>query len=187
MRQAIDGAVRGLLRAALLAPALTLGGCETINSIIAKPAPPPPCPRATAPAEIAHLTRFTGAGRDLTDVTFEAEVGRIAIGCDYDSDTVTVFLGIEFIASRGPADQERRAPFSWFIAVVKSDQTIPSGGRETFDSVIEFPGNQTRSVATEEPELEIPLREGEAGRNYRIYIGFELTEEELAFNRQQQP
>lgn len=186
MRQATDGAARRLLRVALLAPALMLGGCETINSIVAKPGPPPPCPPVAKVDDAATLTRFAGTGRDLTDIQFEAEIGRVATGCDYDSDKVDMVVQVEFIASRGPADQERKAPFTYFVAVARTDHTIL--GRESFQSVIEFPGNQTRAV-TREPdvELEIPLREGEAGRNYRVYIGFVLTEEELAFNRQQRP
>lgn len=185
MRHATGTAARRLLRIAVLVPILALGGCETINTIIAGPAPPPPCPRVAKVEDAETLTRFQGTGRDLTDVQFEAEIGRIAAGCDYDSDKIDMVVDVEFIASRGPADQERKAAFTYFVAVARTDDTIL--GRATFESVIEFPGNQTRTPIVEELEQEIPRKEGEPGRNFIVYIGFALTEDELAFNRQQRP
>lgn len=171
----------------LLLPALLLAGCETVNTIIAGPGPPPPCPRVAKIEDASRLTRFQGTGRDLTDVAFEAEIGQIASACDYGSDSVDVALQIQFIASRGPADQQRRAPFTWFIAVARPDLTVPAGGRQAFDSVIEFPGNQVRAAIEEQPEVEIQLQEGEVGRRYVVYVGFELTPDELEFNRRHRP
>jgi hypothetical protein len=161
---------------------LALAACDT--PIFQKPAPPPPCPTVAAVDDAARLTRFSGAGRDLTDVAFEAEVGDMTGSCGYDGDTIDVDLTVQFIASRGPADQARRADFRYFVAIARRDQTVVA--RKEFDSFIEFPGNQTRAGIVEELAQRIPIKSGESGTNFIIYIGFALTPEELEFNRAQQ-
>lgn len=161
---------------------LTLAGCG--GSMFEKPAPPPPCPRADIVADAAKLTRFSGAGRDLTDVRFEAEIGAVAGSCVYDDDVIDVDLQLQIIASRGPADEGRRADFRYFVAVARTDNTIIA--REEFDSYIEFPGNQTRAGIVEELAQHIPIQPGEPGTHFVIYVGFALSPEELEFNRAQQ-
>ncbi len=163
-----------------LALALALAGCETMSSIIT-PTVPPPCPVVAKVEDAAKLTRFTGAGRDLTDVLFEAELTDISAACSTGSDTITVASRIRFVVSRGPADTTRRADFRYFVAVSTRDKQIV--GREVFETGVDFPGNHTRASQIEELEQEIPIRQGEEGVRYVIFFGFELTEDELAFNR----
>ncbi len=167
---------------ALIAPAL-LAGLAGCGSLFAKPAPPPPCPQIAQVNDAATLTRFAGTGRDLTDVTFEAEFGPFYGSCGYDDNEIDVELNVQIIASRGPADQARRADFRYFVAIARLDQTILA--REEFDSYIEFPGNQVRAGIVEELAQQIPIQSGERGDHYVIYVGFVLTPEELAFNRAQ--
>ena len=75
---------------------------------------------------------------------FEAEIGDVAGSCGYDDDVLDVELRVQFIASRGPADEGRRADFRYFVAIARTDDTVIA--REEFDSFIEFPGNQTRAA-----------------------------------------
>jgi len=55
--------------------------------------------------------------------------------------------------------------------------------REQFDTFIDFPGNKTRNGIREELEEKIPLTGGQRGDDYRVYVGFALTHDELAYNR----
>jgi hypothetical protein len=92
-------------------------------------------------------------------------------------------MQIQLIASRGPAATDDKAMFNYFVAVARTDKTILS--RDAFDTVIELPGNQTRNETVEEIEQTIPLAEGESGANIVIVVGFEMTPDELEYNRQQ--
>lgn len=172
-------------RIALLALAAgILSGTLSACSVFEAPAPPPPCPQVARVEDAARLTRFSGEGRDLTDVAFEAELGGMQGSCGYSDDEIDVELGIQIIASRGPADENRRADFRYFVAIARVDQTILA--REEFESYVEFPGNQVRAGIVEELTQRIPIKAGESGADYVIYAGFVLTPEELAFNRAQQ-
>ena len=139
------------------------------------------CPDVSKVGDVSRLTRFVPGGHDLTDVTFEAAVGQLAGSCSTSDGAVVVDLKVEFIASRGPANTTRKAPFTFFVAIVdKADNVL---ARQEFDSGVAFPGNQTRSSGVEELEQDIPLANPLQGNQYRIFVGFVLTPEEVAYNR----
>jgi hypothetical protein len=139
------------------------------------------CPDVSKVGDVSRLTRFVPGGHDLTDVTFEAAVGQLAGSCSASDGSVVVDLKVEFIASRGPANTTRKAPFTFFVAIVdKADNVL---ARQEFDSGVAFPGNQTRSSGVEELEQDIPVSNPLQGNQYRVFVGFVLTPEEVAYNR----
>ncbi len=173
------------LRLALLAAPLLLAACETLSSLDFSPEPeiPPPCPRAVVGEGAGRLTRFDGSGKDPTNVLFEAEIADLVGSCIYDDTEISVEMQIQIVAGRGPAATEDDAKVNYFVAVTRMDKTILA--REAFDAVIELQGNQTRNEIIEEIEQIIPIPEGYSGGNLVIVVGFEMTPEELEFNRQQ--
>ncbi len=173
------------LRLALLAAPLLAAACDTLSSIDFSPEPvvPPPCPRAVVGEGAGRLTRFDGGGKDPTNVVFEAEIADLAGSCVYDDEEIEVDLQIQIVAGRGPAAADDSARFNYFVAVARTDKAILA--REAFDAVIELSGNQTRNEILEEIEQTIPIPEGGSGGNLVIVVGFELTPDELDFNRQQ--
>ncbi|MEX1206447.1 MAG: hypothetical protein WEB85_14480, partial [Dongiaceae bacterium] len=110
----------GRAAAVLLLSGLVLAACTMFQEA----GPPIPCPRAVTVADAASLTRFDDAGRDLTDVLFEAEIAQIASACEYDEGAVDVTVQVQFVALRGPADRERRGDFAYFVAIADAGQTI---------------------------------------------------------------
>jgi len=144
--------------------------------------PPPPCPTIVPVADAAELVRFDGNGRDLTDVLFEAKIQDFALTCEYDDGVVESQMLLQVLAVRGPADSDRVAKFSYFVAIATRDQKI--GAREEFDLAVPFEGNRTRVLATEELTPRIPLKPGESGANYLIYVGLTVTPAELQYNRE---
>ena len=143
------------------------------------------CPRGIIPADSASLTRFReGPGRDLTDVVAEGEIANILIQCKYDKRSVTVDLQIAVIGDRGPADRSRVAEFEYWVAILDPEQNIVTKqpGRARF----EFKDNRTRiGQILSEFEPYIPLADLKKGPDYQILVGFQLTAEELAWNRSQ--
>jgi hypothetical protein len=173
------------LRLALLAVPFLLAACETLSSLDFSPEPeiPPPCPRAVVGEGAGRLTRFDGSGKDPTNVLFEAEIADLAGSCIYDDTEISVEMQIQIVAGRGPAATDDDAKVNYFVAVTRNDKTVLA--RQAFDAVIELPGNQTRNEIIEEIEQTIPIPEGGSGGNLVIVVGFEMTPDELEFNRQQ--
>jgi len=170
--------------AAIAVAALALSACEAFQS-----APPPPCPGVAVLGDAATLTKFVdGPGRDLTDVLYEARLVDAAGACDYDVDKDTgdgrldVEMAVSMEMSRGPANRDGRVEVRYFVALTGRDRDIID--RQLFEGVVEFPGNRTTLLWIDEPVvLAIPLRGGQTGADFRIYVGYDLTEEELEFNR----
>jgi len=158
-----------------LALALFLAACSADG-------PPPPCPAIVPVADAAQMVRFNGQGRDLTDVIFEARIENYQLTCEYNDNVIESRMLLHFLATRGPADQDRVANLKYFVAIATRDQQI--GAREEFDLAVPFEGNHNRVNATEELTPRIPLKDGESGDNYLIYIGLSVTPEELQYNRE---
>jgi hypothetical protein len=139
------------------------------------------CPRVTKVGEASQLTRFGPNGHDITDVEFEALIGDINGKCEAADKGVGVKMTVDFIASRGPADKARKASFAYFVAITDNKDNVLT--RQQFDTYIDFPGNRTRDGIRESLDESIPLAAGQRGDDFRIYIGFVITHDELAYNR----
>jgi len=142
---------------------------------------PVSCPRVSKIGEAALLTRFHPPGHDITDVMFDAFIGDINGKCESSDTGVTVKMTVDFIASRGPAAKNGKATFAYFVAITDSKDNVLT--REQFDTYIDFPGNKTRNGIREELEEKIPLSAGQRGDDFRVYVGFVLSRDELAYNR----
>jgi hypothetical protein len=189
----------GLLRAALAATPLLLAGCSSSGDFDLNIfregyfAPRPTqestvtglCPRPAVAEDAGRLTRFAGDSRDPSNILFDAVVSDITGNCGYDKDgnIVQVDMQVQFTATRGPANKDERGPFNYFVAIARTDGTILK--RDAFDGLFEFPGNKTQVQFADELEETIPLKEGERGTNYVVLVGFEMSREELDYNRQQ--
>lgn len=147
---------------------------------------PPACPRATILNDGATVTKFRdGPGRDLTDVTARAEIVDVAVDCDYDRGGVDVAMQVAIAATRGPADRARAADFDYFVAIADARRNILA--KEVFRVRLEFPQTQSRVGTVEQIEPRIPLKDRAEGVDYEIVVGFQLTPEELEWNRTRRP
>lgn len=166
--------------------ALATSACSVFDKT-----PPPPCPDVSVLSDASRITKFVdGPGRDLIDVLYEGEVADAAGSCTYDldKDTKEGQLGVEMTVvmalSRGPADRDGKAPLSYFVAITGKDQKILN--KQHFTADVAFPPNTGKLLWKDEPiYLSIPLKAGETGRDFQIYVGYDLDQEELQFNRKQ--
>ncbi len=158
--------------------ALTVAGCTMFSD------PPPPCPRASVLGDAARLVRFqAGEGRDLTDVEHEAEIAVVGLACDYDDDEVVNEVTIQVAAIRGPAARGSETEMSYFVAYIHGERGIQE--KAVFTSAITFKEGRRRGGVQEEVEVVIPITAKAQGPEYEIIAGFQLTPEQLAYNRSQ--
>ncbi|HEX2116887.1 MAG TPA: hypothetical protein VHM01_20990 [Alphaproteobacteria bacterium] len=147
---------------------------------------PPACPRASIISDGSTVTKFReGTGRDLTDVVMQGEIVDVAVECDYDRRGVDVALQVAIAATRGPADRSRVAEFDYFVAIADPQRNILA--KEVFRVRFQFQQNQARTGIVEDIEPRIPLKSRAEGVEYQIIVGFQLTPEEIEWNRNQRP
>ena len=154
--------------------AVALGGCGMILS-----APPVICPNVAVIAEAANVTQFaSGGGRDVVDVRFFAQFNDVEWSCDLDGSTLEVELTLFLAATAGPTSQARTADFEYFVALAARGGEVIV--KENFASRIAL---ISKGETTEEIEQIIPLRADQSGDDFEILIGFQLTREQLEYNR----
>ena len=108
---------------------LGLAGVSLLAACAAEPERRP-CPQAVVLTDASRQVKFSGPGRDLTDVLFEASIQAGQLVCEYDENVLDVDLQVQVVAQRGPANGDRLANISYFVAVARTDQTVLA--RENF-------------------------------------------------------
>jgi hypothetical protein len=152
----------------------------------------PPCPRVAVLKDAATLTQFAApSGRDMLDVDFQAEITDSPSRCRLTKGDKGPVVVVEttpvFVASRGPANKTRAAKFRYFVSVVGADGTILT--KQEFDVAVAFEGNRRRTVHSEEDPavtVDLPLADPRQAGTYEILLGFQLTQEQLDYNRREQ-
>lgn len=179
--------LRGGMTAALGGALLLLAGCGGAPRNIMANATAP-CPHIGVLADAADLTRFRpGGGRDLTAMTLNASISGFQAKCDYASGRqggLDVTLTPAFTAERGPAAQGRTAEIPYMVAVAEGESIQD---RAAYALAVEFPPNVSK-LRSEGEELSIRLPgDPQQAAGKTIWIGFVLSPEELALNRERGP
>lgn len=169
--------MRGAQRCLAAGLAVALAGCGLLDR-----EPLRACPSVAVLKDAASATQFvSGPGRDLLDVRFEAEFGNLQSACKYDKARLSVTLVLELLALKGPAVDAEVADFPFFVSITdRADQIL---AKEVFQSRIEFARERRRAGVREEIEQTLQLPAGKQGDDFEVLIGFQLSPEQLAYNR----
>ncbi|MBU0859921.1 MAG: hypothetical protein KJ667_08280, partial [Alphaproteobacteria bacterium] len=140
------------------------------------------CPRVGVVDDLNSLTQMTEGGAEISS----AQLIDIQSQCTVNENNVIVDMDIVFdaaIGAQGRVKDTDTASFSYpyFIAI-----TTPSGditAKEVFSATIAFESGTDRLNHAEQLRQVIPLTGAYNARDYEILIGFQLSESELAFNR----
>lgn len=163
---------------------LVLSGCSS-----SKPSPPP-CPSVLVLSEASSMTRFVpGRGTDLLDIDFQAEISDLLSGCKIQRPgkpgaTMAVTLAPILVVSRGAANGDGRADFSYFVSVIDGNDHIVN--KQDFPVGVTFEGNRNTVVVREDESpisVDIPLTPGVNPLDYEIIVGLQLTQSQLEYNR----
>lgn len=170
----------------MLASTIFLAGCGFSMPWSDDTTPACPAVRLLQSAD-SEVVYTAGEGRDPVDVRFSTRFAQLDWTCTYERDAdapyVQVDLAINFAVTRGPADRDRQADFSYFVAALDAGQQVVD--KQVFPVSIRFPATLDR-VGMPEPDqvsLRLPLDRGTRGWQYTVVAGFQLTEQELEEQR----
>lgn len=175
---------RTALSAGLVVLAAMLGGCQSTDDVVGTS-----CPKATILHDADVLTRFrAGAGRDLIDVNFDGRITGIRGDCVYniDEDTgagvINMTVRTEFEFTRGPANIDRAVDFDYFVVLTDAASNVIN--KQLFGFESEFWENRTAITDDDAPvELTIPISTGQSDSDFLVFVGFQLSRDELQYNR----
>jgi hypothetical protein len=166
-------------RFAVLALALgALSGCAF--------EPVPPCPEVRIDDATARLTQFKEAGTEsITDVMYQAEIVAYDGTCRFNDDGVEVVMDLDMVVSGGPAVEPGPVDLYYFVAIPRFYPQ--AAGKKVFRRTYRVPSGGARQDRITESNVRIfiPLEDNLTAAGYDIYLGFQLTDAQLRYNRTQ--
>lgn len=165
---------------AALATIILLGACSSENEALGTVI----CPQAYMVKDATRSTEYApGSGRDLIDVKYNAQIVDIEWACLYETEQRFVDVEVQFFvrALRGPAAEDPQTTFPYFVVVADPEGTILA--KRVFGIDVDFVGNalEIGHIETVRQRIRFPTLAGAA--SYTIFIGFQLTPEQLAESR----
>ncbi len=142
------------------------------------------CPDVKVIKDTDHITRFKeGPGRDITDIMLEANLRRANGSCEVFSDYIELFLVIDMQANQGAALEAGIGNLDLIVGI--TDLSGKFVEKRKMPVKLIFPANQPVINYTERFQVIIPLEEKQSPLDFRLYVGYGLSKDELQYNRSQ--
>ena len=147
----------------------------------------PVCPRADLLWQAADLSRYRDesatASQDVRNLVLSGRIVAVPAKCEAGDSAkqLAADVGVTVHLVRGPAMQGREADVPFFLAVTEGGRILD---KQVYQTHIVFPPNVDQLILTSAlVHMVFPVSPTKSGAAYTVLAGFQLTEQELAFNR----
>ncbi len=180
--------------APLLLVVLPLAACETLGLSSAPQItlnPGPACPATAVLSDATTVTKLkpdaSAAMPKTADVAFQAEMSQAKLDCNYNrnDNKLAVSLSFAIRAARGPAAAMADPQLPFFVAIIDSDNNIVA--KSVYTSQPQMSGRASNTYTEAVSSFPVPLAMDRQPSDYEILTGFQLTPDELAYNRTPRP
>jgi len=144
-----------------------------------------PCPLMGVLYDSSRIVEFATEEERYANIRFTGEMQGVRGLCRYvDDDPIVMNLEIDMAFGRGQAAAgERSRVFRYWVAVARRGRAPLE--KQFYDVEVRFDRDEQVATGTEEiRQIVIPRANAEvSGDNFEILVGFELTPQQLQFNR----
>lgn len=143
-----------------------------------------PCPLMGVLYDSARVVNFVNPAEEASaNVTWTAEMRGVRGLCRYvGTDPIRMNLEIEMAFGRGPAAQGGRHTYRYWVAVTRTN--LAPITKQYFDVTVDFGNNERMATVERISEIVIPrANDTISGANFEVLVGFDITPQQLAFNR----
>ncbi len=146
-----------------------------------------PCPQVEIVDDLSSISDFTNPKKqNKKHLISRVDLSSAESTCKLASKSAIVDLKLIFngkLGEKGRANKNDKPFFSYpfFVAV-----TTPSGkimAKEIFAASLTYPKNENTHTYFEKLRQIIPIKNKEEARMYKILIGFQVTPDQLCYNR----
>ena len=144
-----------------------------------------PCPYVKSLYDASRYIDFKDAREASSQVTFTGEIQGVSAGCEYkDDQPIQVTMEVLFELGKGPQAAGRQHSYRYWVAVTDRNRAVLA--KQSFDLPVTFPQGKDRVYVTEQiNQITIPRgATTTSGANFEVLIGFEVTPQMAAFNRE---
>jgi hypothetical protein len=142
-----------------------------------------PCPAVRVLYDAQRFVELDGPER-FENVGFTGEIAKVESSCRYiGSDPITISLQMDMAFGKGPKAVGSSKDVVYWVSVTRKD-LVPIA-RERYTQRFVIPAGADRvSLQSAVTEIVIPRATKDiAGNNFEVFVGFELTDAQLEFNR----
>lgn len=145
------------------------------------------CPTVKGLADLATITQFSNSGEMTSDkMISDTKLEKVVSKCTVAGNSVSVELELNFSGVLGPIgvkdlDGQANYTYPYFLSVISPDGKILS--KDVFALSMVYENGQITYHRQDKLRQVIPLLTGQNASQFQIMIGFQLSEDELAYNR----
>ena len=144
-----------------------------------------PCPFVKTLYDASRYVEFKENREASANVAYSGEIQGISAGCSYkDADPITVTMEILFELGKGPQATSSSKTFNYWVAVTDRNREVMA--KQNFTIPVTFAAGQDRVYVTDKiAQITIPRgAETTSGANFEVLVGFDVTPQMAAFNRE---
>jgi hypothetical protein len=147
-----------------------------------------PCPFVKVLYDASRTVEFKDNREASSAVIYSGEIQGISAGCKYrGTEPIALRMEVLFALGRGPEapplSQGASKDFTYWVAVTNRNKTVLA--KEYFTLPAKFAAGEDRVLYTDNINSIVIPRAAEevSGANFEVLIGFDVTPEMAAFNR----
>ena len=142
------------------------------------------CPPAGSVYTASRIVAFNGDEQIFTNVEYTGEIVDVRLFCRYaGTNPVRAEIEIDFAFGKGPAADANRRDYSYWVAVTRRSGKVLN--KEHFTVSADFSDGPVTGETELLQRIIIPRAdESVSAANFEVLIGFDLTEEQLDYNRE---
>lgn len=143
-----------------------------------------PCPFVKVLYDAGRFHEFKDNREAASAVMYTGEIQGISAGCEYrDDDPIKVRMEVLFAMGKGPQATGDQKTYRYWVAVTDRNRAVIA--KEWFDLPVNFGGKDRVSVRDTLEGIVIPRAAvTTSGSNFEVLVGFEVTPQMAAFNRE---
>jgi hypothetical protein len=144
-----------------------------------------PCPFVKTLYDASRYVEFKEDHEASANVGFTGEIQGISSGCQYkDDEPIKVSMDVLFEFGKGPQATDNAKTYHYWVAVTDRNREVIA--KKTFDLPVKFQPGQDRVYVTDKVQsITIPRGAlNTSGANFEVLVGFDVTPQMAAFNRE---
>ena len=143
-----------------------------------------PCPYVKVLYDAGRYVELKDNQPEISAVGFTGEIENLSAACEYKSDEpIRVQTRLLFEFGRGPAAQGSHKVYRYWVAVTDRNRAVIE--KKYFELPVDFPSGHDRVTKTQDitgiviPRADLHV----SGANFEVLVGFDVTPQMAAFNR----
>lgn len=143
-----------------------------------------PCPFVKVLYDAGRYHEFEGGKESASALAYSGEIQGISAGCKYmDEDPIEMMVEVLFALGKGPQAASDQKTYRYWVAVTDRNREVIA--KEWFALPANFAGKDRVLVRDKLEAITIPRGGVQvSGSNFEVLIGFEVTPQMAAFNRE---